>query len=150
MKFKGSLEVLKELSANTTKLTGINSGYSSSEWYSEQSAVQTVNDTETDIATISLAEGEMVWVKAYVGGAKSDHTEALGAELFCCARRQSSGNVILLGSSVNNILEDSAASPTVSIAADTGSQTVDIRVTGIAGTYNWICSYQYARVLTNA
>lgn len=151
MKFKGSLEVLKELSSNTYKLDGITSGYTSSEWYHAQAGIQTSNDTQTDIATISLAEGEMLWVKALVGGAKSNHTEALGGEIFACARRQSGGNVTLLGSNITNIIEDSAGSPSIDIVADTGNQTVDIRVTGIAATtYNWVCSYQYAKILTNS
>ena len=151
MKFKGSLEVLKELSANTTKINGINSGYSSSEWYNEQSAIQTTDATTTDIATINLSTGEMVWIKAYVGGAKSDHSEAIGVEIFACARRQSAGNVVLLGANVSNIIEDSTGSPTVAIVADTGNQTIDIRVTGIAATtYNWVCSHQYSKILTNA
>lgn len=151
MKFKGSIELTKELSANTLKVTGISSGYASSEWYHEQSAVQTTTAAETDIATIAIDEGEMIWVKAYIGGAKSDHTEALGAEIFACARRQSGGNVVLLGSNISNIIEDSAASPTITIAADTGAQTIDIRVTGVAATtYNWVCSYQFSKILTNA
>jgi hypothetical protein len=103
---------------------------------------QTTDDTVTDVATIAAAELEAKLVVAEFIGAKSDYSAALGAVLRGQFRRATAGNVTLIGSLRGDIDEDSGDAPTVTLAADTTAQTIDIRVTGVAAeTWNWKVRY---------
>lgn len=105
--------------------------------------VQTTDATVTDIATIALAEGDAITVRATITGAIADYSAALGVVLSATFRRATGGNVTLVGSVQGTVQEDSASAPTATLAADTGNQTIDIRVTGVAAqTWNWSVRYE--------
>ena len=99
---------------------------------------QTTDATVTTVTTVSVAEASAVIVKVRAIAARADYSAALGREAWAVFRRATAGNVTAVGTSQGTGQEDSAGSPTVTFAADTGNQTVDINVTGIAATtWNW-------------
>lgn len=89
-------------------------------------------------AYVSVAEGQVVFVKAIVIARRSDLSAALGVEMWVIARRATGGNVTLVGSVQGTVQEDSASAPTFSLVADTSNQRVNAQVTGVAAqTWNW-------------
>lgn len=104
--------------------------------------VNTTDDTPTEIANYPLAEGAAVTIQGIIVGFKTTVDEGIGGSFIATARRQVSGNVTLIGSPTYVTTEDSSGTPVISVVADTGAQTVSIRVTGIAATtYKWRVSY---------
>lgn len=127
------------------------SGFAGSAYVEKQEAVQTTDATVTEIAAIDLAVGESIVVEGIILGFRSDFTEAVGGTFSAVFRRPTAGNVTLVGTVNTSVKEDSSGSPTFTLAADTGNQTVDIRVTGEAAkTFNWVVTYRYMKVLTSA
>jgi hypothetical protein len=117
------------------------SAYSSQ--VAQLAAVATANNTATLIAAIPVAELSAVVVTGEVVGAKTDYSAALGATFTAVARRASGGNVTLVASVTPSVVEDSAGSPTVAVTANTGTQTIDIKVTGItAEDWSWRVNYR--------
>lgn len=107
-------------------------------------SVTTTNATATDIATVAVAELQAVTITAEVLGTKSDFTLACGGTITGAFRRASGGNVTVAGTPLAVVSAD-AGFPAVpfDLVADTGNQTVDIRVTGIASTtINWKVTYK--------
>lgn len=138
---------LKEL-----RVDNIASGFTGSEWVVKQAGYQTGDATTTVIASIPLAEGEMLTVHAMTNGFRNDYTEGFGAARYGTYRRGTGGNVTIVGSTSvpHNDRKDFAESVTFGFSANTTTQTVDIRVTGAASkTINWVCSYQYMKTKTN-
>lgn len=123
--------------------------YSGSDWFQVQAGVQTTDDTETTLSSVTVNEGEAITLKGTISAAESDHSNALGGDFLIIARREAAGNITLVGTATTNVQSSSAATFTVDV--DTGTQTVRIRVTGIAATtYNWVTTYQYQKILTDA
>ncbi len=124
--------------------------FTGSSWISQTAAVQTTNNSVTDIATISVAEGETVIVTAFVVGNNSG-TEGYWGRHVQGFRRAAAGNVTAIGAVSSNAAEDSSGAPSSTMAADTTAQTVDIRVTGeTAKTWNFVCSYSYMKAISNS
>lgn len=99
---------------------------------------QTTDATVTTVTTVSVAEATAVIVKVRAVAAKADYSAALGLEAWAVFRRATAGNVTAVGSTQGTVQEDDGGSPTVAFAADTGNQTIDVNVTGIAATtWNW-------------
>lgn len=99
---------------------------------------QTTDATLTTVATVPLAETETWFVKAVVIADKSDQSAALGVEMWGVFRRATAGNVTLVGALQGSVQEDSGSAPTFALTVDTGSQTVDVNVTGVAAeTWDW-------------
>lgn len=121
----------------TQRTPGMSDGYSA--------VLQTTNATVTEIAAISLAEGEAITVFGLVTGSKSDLSAAIGGNFTATFRRAAAGNVTIVGSATYNSQEDSSGTPAFTVVADTTAQTVSIRVAGIAAeTWNWITNFSYA------
>ena len=99
----------------------------------------TTDATQTTVHQEALGEvqGMALTVKAVVK--KSDGT-VVGQFLIAAAfRRQASGNVVISGNQ-HNIVKDVTGGAALSIAieANTTTQTVDVKVTGIAASaYTW-------------
>ncbi|NBW12385.1 MAG: hypothetical protein EBR82_30570, partial [Caulobacteraceae bacterium] len=106
----------------------------------------TTNATATTLASISVPAGDAVVVKAIVVGKKDDESAGAARELLIAARRATAGNVTQIGVAHGTLVEDSAGTPAIDADVDTGTQTVRIRVTGIASeTWRWIARYEVAR-----
>jgi hypothetical protein len=107
------------------------------------STVTTSNNTATLIAAIPVPELSAVTITGEVAGAKTDYTAALGATFSATFRRASGGNVTLVGGATVTVVEDSSSSPTVTVTANTGTQTIDIKVTGVtAEDWTWRVNYR--------
>lgn len=106
----------------------------------------TTNATATTLASISVSAGEAVSVKAHIIGKKDDETAGAARELLIAARRASGGNVTQIGTAHGTLIEDSAGTPAIDADVDTATQTVRLRVTGIASeTWRWTARYDVAR-----
>ncbi len=97
---------------------------------------QTTDATLTTVTTVALAETETWFVKAIVIADKSDQSAALGVEMWGVFRRATAGDVTLVGSLQGSVQEDSGGAPTFALTVDTGTQTVDVNIQGIAAE-NW-------------
>lgn len=85
-----------------------------------------------------IAVGQAVMIRGGVVGKKSDGTAAIDAQLSGSARRQSAGNVTLVGTPLVVAREDSSGTPAVTFVANTTTQQLEIKVAGIAAeTWNW-------------
>ena len=109
-------------------------------------SVQTTNATATTLASVAVAEDEAVTVVATISGAIADYSAAIGGTVTTVARRVAAGNVTQVGSVTTDVQEDSGGSPTFTADVDTTTQTVRIRVTGVASeTWNWRAKYEVLR-----
>ena len=108
-------------------------------------AVTTTDATETDIATIPVAEGETVSVDVTITARRSTGAEHGKWQLSGLFYRNSGGNVTIEGIVQDVATHQSAASSAaVDMVADTSNQTIDIRVTGEAAkTINWTAKVNY-------
>lgn len=132
------------------KFRGIAVGFTGSEDYTLQSSVQTTDDIPTNLISVSVAEGEMVTLFVRLGGFQSDFSDAISGSILAGSRRATGGDVTLIGTPVIDILE-SDSNTDVTVTVDTGTQALLIQVVGIAAqTWNWACTYNYQKVLTNA
>ena len=99
----------------------------------------TSDDTQTTVHQESLAALQVMAVTVKAVVKKSDGT-VVGQFLIAAAfRREASGNVVISGNQ-HNIVKDVTGSAALSIAieANTTTQTVDVKVTGIAASsYTW-------------
>lgn len=129
---------------------GIAAGYAGSEYLTLQAAVQTTDATETTLASVLCNAEEMVTIHAMVNGFVSDFDEAVAANVFASARRDTAGNITLIGTPLVQVVEDAPGEPTILVDADTGTQTIRIRVIGEASTYNWTTTYHYMKTLTDS
>lgn len=112
--------------------------------------VQTTDATATTLASIVVAELSAVRVVGQVIGAKAGYSAAAARGFQITARRASGGNVTLVGAAQYDaaIQEDSAGTPAISADVDTGTQSIRIRVTGIAAeTWNWKVQYSVLRLV---
>ena len=131
-----------------TKLRGV-TAFTGSEEFRQQAAVQTVDATVTTIASQVVAEGVAITLQGTMIAAQSDHSNSLGGDYTITARRAVAGNVTIVGVAITNVNSSSAATFTCDV--DVPTQSVRIRVTGVAATtYNWAATYSYAKMLTNA
>lgn len=121
---------------------GAGGDWTGAEALSGQNAVQTTDATVTTLAAIPIAQAQTITLSGTLTAAQSDHSNALGGNFTITARRASAGNVTLIGAAVVNVNTSSAATFTCDV--DTGTQTIRVRVTGVAATtYNWICNFTY-------
>lgn len=132
------------------KFRGIAAGYTGSQDFKLQEAVQTTDNTPTTIISLALSEGEMATVWARINGFQSDFSDALSASVLFGVRRGTGGNVTILGNPIIDVIT-SDGNANVTATVDTGTQTLLIQVTGVtAQTWNWASTYNYQKVLTNS
>ncbi len=99
---------------------------------------QTTDATLTTVTTVAVAVDEVWFVKAIVTANIADYSAALGVEMWGVFRRATGGDVTLVGTLVGTVQEDSGSAPTFALTVDTGTQTVDVNVTGVAAeTWDW-------------
>jgi hypothetical protein len=110
--------------------------------------VATSDATATKIAESDvIAEGEAVIMSALVIGKKSGAVAAAGNRIWGVFRREAAGNVSAVGSSQGTTQEDHAGAPAISLAANTTTQKVEVRVAGIAAeTWTWECKWEKLKV----
>jgi hypothetical protein len=88
--------------------------------------------TATTIHKIPVGELEGILVNITAFGLRSTGAEAIRSRLEGAWRRAAAGNVTLVGALVNTTANDSGGTPVITLAANTGDQTVDINITGEA------------------
>lgn len=131
-----------------TTLRGFTSGFTGTEWFTCQAGVQTTDATLTTLASITLVDLRASTVKAYITGARADHSAALSGDITYGARR-AGGGAVEMNPAVVNVLEDGGA--TVAINASVSSNDILITCTGEAATtWNWVTTYSYQILNTNA
>ena len=110
--------------------------------YRKVAILQTVNATPVDLTTIDVAEGEAFYVYAKIVARKSDGSERALYDLKGLFYRNTAGNVAQQGST--QVVEiESAVAWDADLVADTGNQTVDIKITGEAANVDWKCEVLY-------
>lgn len=103
-------------------------------------AATTTDATVTTLASIAVAEVEMVTVEGVVSAMKSDASAGAMRSFRIAVRRASGGNVTLIGAITYGeaIQEDSGGTPALTADVDTGTQSIRVRIQGIAAeTWNW-------------
>ena len=154
--FSTSRDVLYYFDGTEWKSSGkvfseLKTSYAGSQEVKVQAGIQTTDATVTPISSVEVPNNSMVVISGYVSGFRDDYTEALGAWFFVVFRRAGGGtNVTQVGTSVITIREDFAGAPVVTCAADVGTQSAQIQVTGEAAkNINWTTTYTYQRTYTN-
>ncbi len=97
----------------------------------------TVNTTPVDLYAIPIAEGDVLIVECNVAGRKADGSERGVYHLEAVFYRNTGGDVTREGNTASLLIRRSTSSLVVEIEPDTGNQTVDIRVTGLAANVKW-------------
>lgn len=113
----------------------------------ENKTVATADATTTVIwASPVVAVGEAITVRGMLVGKRTDGTAGTQAIFDAAARRQSAGNVTLVGAATVTIKE-SNASTNVTLTANTTNQTLDLSVVGIAAeSWVWEVHSEYIKV----
>lgn len=97
----------------------------------------TADATPIDLDDIAVAEGEVIDVEANVMARKADGSERAIYHLEALFYRNASGNVTREGNTASLFTRRSTPSISVELEPDTGNQTADIRITGLAATVKW-------------
>jgi len=107
----------------------------------------TTDATATVIYAVSVAVGEAVGITVRLLGKKSDATAAFGSQGLAEARRQSAGNVTIVGTAVTTAREDSAGIPAITFVANTSTQQLEVKCTGIAAeTWLWEAHIEVTKI----
>ena len=131
-----------------TLFRGISTGFSGSDWTTCQAGIQTTDATITPIAILTVNDLRAASIRAAITGARADHSAALVGDISYGARR-SGGGAIEMSAPIVNIMDDGAAS--VTIDADVNGNDIRLLVTGEAATtWNWVVTYEYQILNTNA
>ncbi len=104
----------------------------------DERKIATADATATVIwSSPVIAVGQSVVCRALVVGKKDDGTAAAGNNLWVTFRRQSAGNVVIVGTA-QGTTQTNGVTPVIAFAANVTDQTVELKVTGIAAeTWNW-------------
>ena len=113
--------------------------------------IETTNATATVILSIPVAVGDAVLIMGSIIGKKSDTTAAIMQQINGGARRQSAGNVTLVGTpavtGATMVQEDSGGTPAVTYVANTTDQALEIKVAGIAAeTWSWEGNFKVTKI----
>lgn len=99
-------------------------------------SIDTTDDTVTVIWEKAVSSSTLFRIKGEVIGRKSDRTAAYTCSFEALFRRAASGALVLVGSAINNALEDSGGTPAVTVTASSNNARVNVQ--GIAAeTWNW-------------
>lgn len=136
----------------TTQGTGafvidcITGGGLGSQWRTIQRYVQTTDATETVLASIPLADSEMVTVSATINGFKSTFNHAAAGTISSSAFRPAGGNITTVGQHQVNFAADVGATAGINFLdyINVAGQTLEIHVIGAAAeTWNWVTTLSY-------
>jgi len=106
-------------------------------------SVTTTNATPTVAYSVPLAQQRASFIQAKCIAVKSDFSAAQAIDIQAGFRRASGGNVIKATPANNKGFEVSNGDfsgipPSIDLVANTGSQTIDVQITGkVATTINW-------------
>lgn len=125
----------------------IASGYTGSQLVTKQSGVQTTNTTPTVLASIPVSTNEAVTVTGTVTGSDAAHSDYTGG-FFCITAGRGAGNIALATPPFPIVSATSTG--LFDISVDVGTQAILVTVTGINTSYNWVCNYNYQKVLSNS
>lgn len=108
----------------------------------DSAAIQTTDDTQTTLASITVSEASLLTITGTFSGVKSDYGAAISGTFVAGVRRATAGNATLVGVTVTSN-EDSSGTPAFTVDADTGTQSAKLLVTGIAAeTWDWQVNYK--------
>jgi hypothetical protein len=110
------------------------------------STATTTDATVTDLATVAVAEGDVVMVEASVVGRKSDGSALYSGKIIGTFYRNTGGNVTQVGAASLEPEVNESGWGGIDLVADTVAQTVDLRVTGAAATIKWVASLKVTKV----
>ena len=111
-----------------------------------QAYLETSNSSQQTLFRLVLNEEESVTMSGTITAAQDDHTNMVGGNFLICARRESAGDVTLVGSIITNVQSTSAATFTCDVS--TALQDVRIRVTGVGtDTYFWVANINFQKVV---
>lgn len=101
--------------------------------------ITTTTATVTNLATIAVPTSTLLRWSAVVHAYTANMAEVVMMEVVSYFKRTNVGNITQLGGAPTPTgVEDSAGSPTITMDADTTTQTARLRVTGEAAkTYTW-------------
>ncbi len=106
---------------------------------------QTSDATVTTIYSFPVQELECITLSGIISGSNTAKSDSCGGNFTITARRASGGNVTLIGSAVVNV--NSTSSATFTCDVDTSTQSIRVRVTGLAATtYDWKINANYIKV----
>lgn len=115
---------------------------------------QTTNAVQQTAVQIDVPASTAWYIKVRAVAYQSDFSKSASYEEEACFRRASAGNVIRASANggvskpILSALGDFIILPDLDVVANTSSQTIDIKVTGIASTtINWIFDIQTLRNL---
>lgn len=134
---------------STSVSTKFYAGYTGSDYKQEQITTQTTDATPFEFISIPLSASQSVVITGSVIGSSSTQSDTTGASFTIIGRRGSSGDVEI----VSTPFVSCGASSTgiVNATVNTSTQSVVVQVTGLASTtYNWVSTYNYQKILTNA
>ena len=127
------------------------SGYTDSNYIEVTSAIQTTDDTVTDIQNLVLSEGYAYWFESIVIGKTASGPLKIRTEINRgSAYRIVAGSATLI-SSIDNTMTRSLSAGAYDVIVDVSGNSLRVRVTGAIGnTVNWVATLRYQKVGTNA
>jgi hypothetical protein len=114
----------------------------------EMASATTTDATVTDLFTLALVEGDIVSIEIdVVGNVDSTGANRAQYKLTGLFYRNTAGNVTQQGSTTSISTIESDSDWDCDLVADTGNQTIDVRVTGKAATtINWLATIKYTKL----
>lgn len=107
-----------------------------------QATLSTTDDTVTPLISYTVAELVGVTIAGRIVATLTDKTAAFGASFRVTFRRQTGGNVSLVGAGYIESDDDSAGTPAITFNVNVGTQTGVIEWQGILAE-NWSVKAQY-------
>lgn len=125
----------------------IASGYTGSQLVTKQAGIQTADTTPTVLVSIPVSTNEAVTVTGTITGSDAAHSDYTGG-FFCVTAGRGAGNITLATPPFPIVSATSTG--LFDISVDVGTQAILVTVTGINTSYNWVCNYNYQKVLSNS
>lgn len=109
----------------------------------------TSDATATVVLSIPVAVGTVVGGTVTVIGKRAGAVDAIVSKSVFSAVNNG-GTTAVLATAINQVVENSAGAPALTVVANDTTDTVNVTVAGIAGqSYTW-CGFVEYQVLTNA
>lgn len=155
----GAVAIGREISSNTNRngsmalCTYPSSNYSFRKGFGQvqtTDATQTVlylNNAGSSAGAITCVESQVLAFDIIITGKKSDNTEGAMFRLEGACRRASGGNVTLIGSVTKTVLCRDDSNWDVAATVDTGTQSLQVKVTGVAATtIDWFATINFHEI----
>lgn len=133
---------LRDFSNTGTGVTPL--GFSAAQFTTKQEGLQTTSGSAQTLATIAVAAGTTMLIKGVIAGANAGHTDMTGGSYEVLVDGTAAA---IVGSPSLNI----QATSTGTFAASFSGGNLLIQVTApSAAAYNWVTTYQYQPMISNA